>query len=320
MTRNLGLNARAARLADALVAEAPALRVTVSTGPGGERLVDCGVAVPGSFAAGLALAGICLGGLGAVALAPDPAGSDRPWRVHVRSSLPVLACLGSQYAGWRLDQDGAPGFRGLGSGPARALAATEALFAHLDHREVADEAVLVVESDAAPPPDVLRRVAEACRVPRVRLTVLFAPTASLAGGIQVVARVIEVALTKARQSGFALERIVEALGSAPLPPPHPDPSVAMGRTNDALIYGGSVHLYVSGPAPEARRLAEHLPSAVSPLYGEPFRRIFEAAGRDFYAIDPHLFSPAAVAVTAIDTGDTYRAGAVDDVRIDQAFE
>src|SRR5205085_2711920 len=89
---------------------------------------------------------------------------------------------------------------------------------------------------------------------------------------------------------------ISITATAPLVPPHPDFVIAMGRTNDAIIYGGQVHLFVTGPADEARALAERLPSEGSRDYGRPFAEIFKAVKGDFYAIDPMLFSPAEVIV------------------------
>ena len=61
-----------------------------------------------------------------------------------------------------------------------------------------------------------------------------------------------------------------------------------------------------------RELAEKLPSRGSRDYGQPFAEIFKAFKGDFYAIDPLLFSPAEVIVTAIDSGETFRAGGRDE--------
>ena len=70
-----------------------------------------------------------MGGLGAVRLAPDNATPRWPWTIAVASPQPVIACLGSQYAGWSLSHGtGKDAFFALGSGPARALAQKEAVF------------------------------------------------------------------------------------------------------------------------------------------------------------------------------------------------
>ena len=158
-----------------------------------------------------------------------------------------------------------------------------------------------------------------CGVAPSSLTVIYAPTQSLAGATQVVARVLEVALHKAHELKFPLERIVDGMGAAPLSPPHPDFVAAMGRTNDAIIYGGRAHLYVTGPAKDAKGLAEALPSRASRDFGSPFAEVFRRYKGDFYAIDPMLFSPAEVIVTAVESGESFHAGAVDHKLLDASF-
>jgi methenyltetrahydromethanopterin cyclohydrolase len=303
-----------------LIAGAAKLEIDVNTGSLGESLIDAGARRRGGVEAGLGIAKICLGGLGDVALTSDVAIPRWPWTLCVRSSQPVIACLGSQYAGWSLSHgEGRDAFFALGSGPARAVAQKEALFEELGYRDAASRTTLVIESGNAPPPEIVAKVANDCGLPASALTIIYAPTQSLAGGVQVVARVLEVALHKAHALKFPLERIVDGMGSAPLSPPHPDFMTAMGRTNDAIIYGGRVHLFVTGPADEAKALAETLPSRASRHYGAPFRDIFKRFKGDFYAIDPMLFSPAETLVTAIDSGQTFRAGAVDGALVDASF-
>jgi methenyltetrahydromethanopterin cyclohydrolase len=309
-----------ARLVDALRAEAAVLEIGVEIGASGETLFDAGVKRRGGIEAGLRIGAICMGGLGHVSLTPDGAIPRWPWTISVRSSQPVLACLASQYAGWSLSHgSGRDAFFALGSGPARALARKEQLFEELNYRDQASRATLVIETSRPPPPEVIEKVANDCGLAPSALSVIYAPTQSLAGGAQVVARVLEVALHKAHVLKFPLERIVDGLGAAPLSPPHPDFMTAMGRTNDAIIYGGRVHLVVAGPAQDAKALAEALPSRASRDYGAPFKEVFKRFNGDFYAIDPMLFSPAETLVTALESGTTYRAGAVDAKMLDASF-
>jgi methenyltetrahydromethanopterin cyclohydrolase len=162
-------------------------------------------------------------------------------------------------------------------------------------------------------------VLKACAIAPERLTVLYAPTQSLAGSTQIVARVLEVALHKAHELKFPLGRIVEGMAAAPLAPPHPDLITAMGRTNDAIIYAGRVHLMVLGPAADARALAEQLPCVGSRDYGRPFAEIFKRFNGDFYAIDPMLFSPGRVTVTALETGESFDAGQINLKLLDASF-
>jgi methenyltetrahydromethanopterin cyclohydrolase len=319
-TTELSINTLTGHAVDRLIAQAAQLRVAVSKGEKGETLIDAGKNARGGIEAGLRLAEICLGGLGTVELAPTGSNPKWPFQISVRSTDPVIACLASQYAGWALSHgEGKSAFFALGSGPGRVLARKEPLFAELEYHDRAERATLVLEGDRAPPPEIVEKVAHDCGVKPENLTFIFAPTQSLAGGVQVVARVLEVALHKTHELKFPLSRIVDGLACAPLCPPHPDFIQAMGRTNDAIIYGGQAHLFVTGPSDDAKALAAALPSTTSRDYGRPFAEVFKAYKGDFYSIDPMLFSPARAIVTAVETGETFHAGQVDQTLLDASF-
>jgi methenyltetrahydromethanopterin cyclohydrolase len=240
--------------------------------------------------------------------------------VTVHTSQPVLACLGSQYAGWSLSgEENGKKYYMLGSGPARAIGSSEKLFDELRYRDEASSAVLVLEADSPPPKSLVKHVADACNLPPDRLTFVYAPTSSLAGTIQIVSRCLEVTLHKAHELHYPLDHIVDGIATAPIPPPAPDFIAAMGRTNDAIIYGGRAQLYVSGDAKAAKDLAENLPSLKSKDYGKPFAEIFAACKGDFYAIDRMLFSPAKVTVTALKTGESFEAGHIDTAVLSRSF-
>jgi methenyltetrahydromethanopterin cyclohydrolase len=316
----VSLNARAEALIETLVSAKAELKIAVTHGERGETFIDAGSRTQGSIAAGLAIAEICMGGLGKLQLTSSTMTPRWPWTVVVHSSNPVIACLASQYAGWRLSYgEGNDAFFALGSGPARALARVEQLFETIQYRDTARNAALVMESARPPPPQIVDKVLKACGVAPERLTILYAPTQSLAGSTQIVARVLEVALHKAHELKFPLDRIVEGMAAAPLAPPHPDMVTAIGRTNDAIIYAGRVYLMVIGSAADARALAEQLPSAASRDYGQPFADIFTRFKGDFYAIDPMLFSPGQVTVTALETGQSFHAGQLNLKLLDASF-
>ncbi|GJE27413.1 methenyltetrahydromethanopterin cyclohydrolase [Methylobacterium organophilum] len=313
------VNALAAPLVERLAADAALLRLAV-TQENGARMIDAGASARGSIEAGRRIAEICLGGLGTVTLAPTGPIASWPYSVVVHSADPVLACLGSQYAGWSLaDETGETGFFALGSGPGRAVAAVEELYHELGYRDSADRIALVLESASAPPASVVAKVAEAAKVAPENVTFIYAPTQSLAGATQVVARVLEVALHKAHTVGFDLHKILDGIGSAPLSPPHPDFIQAMGRTNDAIIYGGRVQLFVDADDAEAKQLAEQLPSTTSSDHGAPFAEIFSRVNGDFYKIDGALFSPAEAIVTSVQTGRTFRGGRLEPQLVDASF-
>lgn len=299
------LNALALARCTRLVEAATPLRVAVERGESGAQLIDCGVDTPGGLEAGRALAEVCLAGLGRVDILP---GNPDLWSgpaVAVSTDQPVAACLASQYAGWQI---GGEKFFAMGSGPMRAAAGKEKLFDEIGYRERAENVVGVLESGKLPPAEVCAHLAADCGVPPANLTLLVARTASLAGTVQVVARSLETALHKLHELGFKLSTIMSGFGSAPLPPVAASDIAGIGRTNDAVLYGGEVTLWVRGDDDLLREVGPRIPSSSSPDHGEPFARVFERYGRDFYKIDPLLFSPAVITLNNLDTGRSFRFG------------
>jgi methenyltetrahydromethanopterin cyclohydrolase len=299
------LNFRSLALAEALKSRAEERRVAVAAVEGGGRVIDCGIHAKGGLLAGLDLAAICMAGLGDVSMAASEVGGRPCPLIQVVTDHPVAACLASQYAGWQLAEGK---FFAMGSGPMRAAYAHEPIFDKIGGGETASAVVGVLEGRKIPPPEIVAKVAEACRVERSSVTLLIAPTASLAGGVQVVARSVETALHKLAELGFDLTRIVSAHGSAPLPPVAKDDLAAIGLTNDAILYGARVILHVVGDDESLREVGPAVPSSSSHDYGEPFASIFARYNHDFYAVDPHLFSPAEVLFQNIETGSTLRFG------------
>ena len=312
------INAAAQPLVESLVRDAARLRIGVEAHASGCRIVDAGIQHPGGLEAGRRIADICLGGLGDVRLVSTP--HRWPLRVSVVAADPVLACLGSQYAGWSLSAgEGKAAFHALGSGPGRSLSVKEALFQELDYRDTADATCLVLEVDKTPPDAVVEKVTRDCGIEPQRLTFILTPTRSIAGVVQIVARVLEVALHKVHTLGFPLEQVRDGSGSAPVPPPAPDFLNAMGRTNDAIIFGGVVELFVDAEDDAAKDLADRLPSSACGDYGRPFAQVFKEVQFDFYKIDPNLFAPAAAVVCNVRTGKVFRAGAVNDALLAASF-
>jgi methenyltetrahydromethanopterin cyclohydrolase len=312
----LFLNQRARELADRLATEGDVLRVAVRTLPNGTRLIDCGSAVPGGLEAGRRLAEICMAGLGSVTFAPLVL--DGRWLpgLAVVTDHPALACLASQYAGWRIHRDG---YFAMASGPGRALIRAEELYDDLDVDERASTAVLGLEARDEPPEALAAYVAERAGVAPGDLTLLFAPTASLAGGVQIAARIVETALHKLHEVDFDVRRVVSGFGSCPLPPVARTDAEAIGRTNDAILYGGQVELTIAAPDDELEALVERLPASASRDYGEPFGAVLEQANWDFYEIDPLLFSPAQVRLTSVGSGRSFEAGRVNVEVLERSF-
>ena len=193
------LNERAHELCDAMAADADKLGVAVSMLPCGTRLIDCGVKTPGSVEAGRRLAHICLSGLGDVyisAAGQDPSTSQE---VTVATKAPIAACMASQYAGWEIK---AEKFFAMGSGPMRAAACREEIFKDIGNCERPTVCVGVLETRKVPPDGVCTNIAEKCDIMPEKLTLLVAPTASIAGTVQIVARSVETASAQAACARF----------------------------------------------------------------------------------------------------------------------
>ena len=325
MAYTASVNQLAQPLVNQLLDHADSYRLHVQKLDNGSTIIDAGINAAGGLEAGRIITEICLGGMGTVSLTQSAYTQNWPLTVNVHSNNPVLACLGSQYAGWSLSHEK---YYALGSGPARAMATktkegqivpVEELYKELDYRDQSGQTVLVIENDKLPPQAIVDKVAAACGVAAEHLTIIVTPTSSLAGCVQVVGRVLEVAMHKAHALHFPLENILDGSGSAPVCPPHPDFVQAMGRTNDAILFAGLVHIFVKGSDSAAEQLANELPSSTSKDYGKPFARVFKEYQYDFFKIDPMLFSPASVIVTAVESGKSYRAGRLDNELLNLSF-
>lgn len=304
---NLELNELASQLVEDVTENPEDFRVIATELSGSGLLLDFGVEAEGGIDAGIMLASICMSGLADISLASGTLG-DLHWpHVAVHTDFPVAACLFSQYAGWQISVGK---YFAMGSGPMRAAVATEPLFDKLWYREETEQVVGVLETAKLPDREIFEFIAEKAGVEPGDVVLAVAPTSSMAGNSQVLARSIETALHKLYELGFDVNRVRSAYGVAPLAPVAKNDLEGIGRTNDAILYGGRVTLFVNGDDDTIADIAPRVPSLASSAYGQPFLQIFETAGRDFYKIDPMLFSPAEIIIHNIDTGRVHVAGKV----------
>ena len=319
MTNQLpvSVNSLCVPLIKRLINDAELLKLEVSNHASGATVIDAGITVAGSAEAGRLIAEICMGGLGEVVFSDSPQIIGWPASISATSHTPVLACLASQYAGWSLQHEK---FFSLGSGPARSIAQREDIFKELAYVDHADSTVLVLETSQMPPAEIFEKIARDTKIAPQNLTLILTPTTSIAGVVQIVGRVLEVALHKAHTLHFPLEQIVGGFGIAVLPPVSKDFMTAMGRTNDAILFGGFVQLSVQCCDEEAEKLANNLPSCASKDYGKTFAEVFKSYNMDFYQIDPLLFSPARVEVLNISTGKRFTAGEFNQGLIEKSFQ
>ena len=250
---NYSINKQTETLVEKLLKKKDVLNLEVFEGPMNCTVIDAGIKTNGSIEAAVIISQICMGGLGFISILPSNDFKTSFQKIFVHSSKPVLSCLGSQYAGWSLNHDD---FFSLGSGPARALAQKEEIFSKINYIDKNSKTSLVLEVDKIPPEEIVRKVASDCDVSPNNLTFILTPTTSICGTIQVVSRVLEVAIHKIHELDFPLDTIIHGFGSAPLPPVASDFITGMGRTNDAIIYGGDVSLMIDADDDKILKLSK----------------------------------------------------------------
>ncbi len=309
------LNPAAWEIADRLAAGAVRYGVVVHTLPEGTRLIDCGVQAPGGLAAGVEFARACMGGLSEVEIVPWTLEEVPLSACKVATDHPMISCIGSQYAGWKVQ---AGKYFAMGSGPARAAAAVEPLYEKYPLQVKSPKVVLLLECSDLPGAEVAQKVASRCGVPPASLTILAASTGSPVGSIQIAARIVETALHKMMELGFDLKSVRSGIGVCPIAPVIRDPLRAIGRTNDAVLYGGEAHLVVEAEDEMLSGLLPKIPSSASRDHGRLFYDLFRDYG-DFYKIDPLLFSPARVSLANLRTGRVFHAGTLSPALLRRSF-
>ncbi len=257
------------------------------------------------------LARLCLGDRADVAISPADANLLAANNaVFVRTDHPLQACLGAQYAGWPVQTDD---FFAMGSGPMRMARGREEMLKELELSESPRQVVGVLESDKLPTHSAIALIADQCSVQTEDIHLAIAPSTSIAGSLQVVARSVETAMHKLHELKFDVRRIVSATGHAPLPPPAKfgDTVAGIGRTNDAMLYGATVTLWVDHDDDAIEQVATSVPSCSSADHGQPFAKVFKQYDYDFYKVDPLLFSPAIVTIHNLRSGRTWTNGQIE---------
>lgn len=315
----ISLNLSAMALVNRLCDEAEKYGVKIEKTVSGSTIVDAGIEAKGGFLAGQMVTEICLGGYGQAKILPYQYGDVVLPTIYVQTDFPAVATLASQFAGWRIKVGK---YSAIGSGPARALALKpKDLYKKLDYAEKSEVAVLVLETDKKPPDEVLQKISDQCNVSLENLFLVLISTSCLAGSTQVSGRIVETGLHKLEKLGLDPKVVQYAWGYAPIIPLHPKFDEAMGRTNDAILYGGTAYYIVDYENDdEIEKLIKLAPSSASRMIQEAkelakksprFLDIFKEAGFDFYEIDPNVFAPAVMVINNMRTGRIFRAGSLD---------
>lgn len=225
--------------------------------------------------------------------------------VTVQTDHPIQACLMAQYAGWKIATDD---YFAMASGPMRSIAQAEELFQEFSAPDADQQttAIGVLESGKLPSASAIQKIQQA--LPNRKLALCVAPTASQAGNLQVVARSVETAMHKLHEIGFPVTKVISGFGCCPLPSVASDDLEGIGRTNDAILYGATVNLWVDCSDSTIQEFGPQTPSNSSSAHGQKFIDLFQAAGYDFYQLDKHLFSPARICFHSLTSGHRYEFG------------
>jgi methenyltetrahydromethanopterin cyclohydrolase len=315
----LSVNRKAYSLVQHLCTLSEEFSVTVQETESGTTLIDAGVNAKGGFNTGRIVTEICMGGLGEARISTKDYGALRLPSISIYTDHPAVATLGSQFAGWQITRED---FYAIGSGPARALSLKPRdIFEKIQYRDTADVAILVLETSKTPPDALLDSFSAECGISPNQLYVILVPTTSVTGCTQVSGRIVETGLHKLSKLGIDPLSVEYASGYAPIAPVDPDFTEAMGKTNDAILYGGVAYYALKHADDNAlKRLLDKAPSSASKHYGQPFKTILKEANYDFYQIDPHLFAPAVLMVNNTATGSLWRAGEINTEVLEQALD
>ena len=318
MKKPLSVNRLAWKLVQKLFEDPNLYGVKVEKTKSGPIIVDAGIKAKGGFQAGRLITEICMGGCGKAEIIYRKYGEMELPSIFVYTDHPVIATLGSQYAGWQINEEGC---FAIGSGPARALAQRpKEICAEIGYKDDFDKGIVVLETDKHPPEKVIERLGKDCKVSSENIVVILTPTTSLAGATQVSGRIVETGIHKLRRLGLDPNVILYAWGCAPIPPIHPKFAEAMARTNDAILYGGTAYYVVEYTKEEKlKEIIKKAPSIASEAYGKPFIEIFKEAKYNFYKIDPNLFAPAVIIINNLKTGNIFENGEINVDAIRKSF-
>jgi methenyltetrahydromethanopterin cyclohydrolase len=278
----------------------------------GVKLIDAGVNVRGGFSAGLRMIELSTANLSTASLVMAELDGELWPHVEIRSDQPYWGCFISQSGNRAISVDET---KTIYSGPACLLADREGFKETHDASDDSDCAVLIMEGDVLPDNTVCEALADRCRVIPSHLGIVVAPTASLAGVVQIAGRSVEATLQKLDILGIDPTMIRSAVGRCPAASPGGDALQALGRVNDVLVRGSQVWLAADGPGSiELLSMLPEIIASTSRDYDRPFLEILAEAGQ-FFQIDKSYFGPAEISIVNLENGSSAHIGKRDESRL-----
>ncbi len=319
MINVISVNEKGLAIIDEMLDWEEELKVQSTELENGATIVDCGVNVEGGYDAGMYLSRLCLADLADISYTKfDLDGLPVP-AIQVATDNPTIACMGSQYAGWRISVGK---YFAMGSGPARALGLKpKELYEKIGYQDDSEFAVLVMESSELPTEEVVEYIAKHCSVDTGNIYIAVAPTASIAGCVQISARAVETGIHKFESIGFDINTIKSGFGVAPIAPVVGDDTKCMGSTNDCVIYCGETYYTVEyGDEEKLAEFVKKAPSTTSRDYGKPFYNTFKEAEFDFFKVDAGMFAPAKITVNDTKSKKSFTSGRINPGILLESFD
>jgi len=305
----ISLNKQSQAILNTLIQNAESLQVKVHKLSNGTRVVDAGVNVPGSLRAGLLISRVALGGLGEVTMTEEEYDGLNLPTVHVMVDQPALSLFCCQYPVPTIPLGA---YKGIWSGPGKIhLRQPKQVFNLIDYSEPSKVAVFLVQSDQLPDSKVTSSLAKLCRVEPSQLSLVVVPTQSVAGAVQVAARVLEDPLGRAvKVLHYPLNRIKAMVGSAPLSPVYAGIWRKPGlTTDDMLFYASRITFFIEArPSDDLQNLAMNLTSAVLPRFGMSFYEMLKEVDFVFERLDSPSYASASITIYDMTSGRLYQAG------------
>lgn len=305
------VNKEAMKIVKKIIENKEALNVGVISLKNGSTVIDMGINYPGGWKAAQHLTEITMGGLGLLNYGIYRLGELELPQVNIYADKPVIACLSCQLSGWALPEfKNDAGIVPLISGPVRAIVKEDKFAKLFSYQDKSEKVVVVLQDKVLPSEELTTYIAKKCKIEPENIFILVAPTGSLVGLVNVIARTLETSLWRLHELGFDINNVISAWGKAPLPPISKDEYTAMIRANTYIYYGGTAGFVVNCKDEDIERIIEDitLSPKTTKQYGIPFSKLLEEAGGNIFNMTEFCHNVTKVNFCNSFTGNTFVYG------------
>jgi methenyltetrahydromethanopterin cyclohydrolase len=320
----ISVNNLAFRIVKDMIERCGELNIEVNELKNGTTIVDCGINAVGGFEAGILATKVACGGLLEACITETSYGGLTLPTLFMRTDNPALSIAVCQ-SNWfglfpSLFAMKKTEYSALSLGPAKALAQEpKEVFDKVDYKDKSDVGVLVLQADNFPDEKVSEYIASKCKISPENLYLVMAPTASVAGSVQVSAHVLEDSLWRLTDYlDYEYSKVKYITGSSPISPVYPEIWRRPGITPDDMIRNaGRIHFYVySSEGDDLQKIADEMIIEKTQAFGKPFFEILNSGifskGLDKKTLgrEGWTYVIAEAMVTDLRTGKVFKAGKI----------